>query len=59
VRVTVIGTGFDQRYARGRAGRGARGERAGRPDRGPRIDERQLSTLEISEDEIDVPPFLR
>jgi cell division protein FtsZ len=59
VRVTAIGTGFDQLYARGRAGRGARGERAGRPDRGPRIDERQLSTLEISEDEIDVPPFLR
>jgi cell division protein FtsZ len=59
VRVTVIGTGFDQRYARGRSGRGGRAERAGRPDRGPRIDERQLSTLEISEDEIDVPPFLR
>jgi cell division protein FtsZ len=56
VRVTVIGTGFDQRYARARGGRA---ERARRPDRGPRIDQRQLSTLEISEDEIDVPPFLR
>jgi cell division protein FtsZ len=57
VRVTVIGTGFDQRYARGRGGRAPRSEE--RPDRGPRIDERQRSTLEISEDEIDVPPFLR
>ena len=36
--------------------RGARGDR---PDRGPRISDRQRSTLEISDDEIDVPPFLR
>ncbi len=56
VRVTVVGTGFDQRFARGRGGRG---ERTERPDRGPRIDERQRSTLEISDEEIDVPPFLR
>ena len=55
VRVTVIGTGFDHR-----PGRGARREsRAGRPDRNPRIDDRQRSTLEISDDDIDVPPFLR
>jgi cell division protein FtsZ len=59
VRVTVIGTGFDQRYARGRSGRGSRDERTERPDRRPRMDERQLSTLEISDEEIDVPPFLR
>jgi cell division protein FtsZ len=54
VRVTVIGTGFDHR-----PGRSARRDRAARPDRGPRISERQRSTLEISDDDIDVPPFLR
>jgi len=55
VRVTVIGTGFDHRP--GRSAR--RDSRARRPDRGPRIDDRQRSSLEISEDDIDVPPFLR
>ena len=55
VRVTVIGTGFDHR-----PGLRARSTtRAGRPDRGPRISDRQRSTLEISDDDIDVPPFLR
>jgi cell division protein FtsZ len=55
VRVTVIGTGFDHR-----PGRSARREsRAGRPDRNPRISDRQRSSLEISDDDIDVPPFLR
>jgi cell division protein FtsZ len=56
VRVTVIATGFDHR------GRGLRGREAGRPrprDRGPRIDAGQRSSLEISDDEIDIPPFLR
>ncbi len=55
VRVTVIGTGFDRRHP------GLRGERERdrRADRRPRMDERQLSSLEISDDEIDVPPFLR
>ena len=58
VRVTVIGTGFDHRP--GRAVRGDRKRReSGRPDRGPRIDDRQRSALEISDDDIDVPPFLR
>src|SRR5271168_1604246 len=55
VRVTVIGTGFDHRP--GRAAR--RDSRSRRPDRGPRIDDRQRSSLEISDDDIDVPPFLR
>jgi cell division protein FtsZ len=55
VRVTVIGTGFDHRP--GRTAR--RDSRASRPDRGPSISERQRSTLEISDDDIDVPPFLR
>ena len=57
VRVTVIGTGFDHRP--GRAVRGDRKRRDARPDRGPRIDDRQRSALEISDDDIDVPPFLR
>ena len=56
VRVTVIGTGFDHRPG----SRSARREpRSGRPDRNPRIDDRQRSSLEISDDDIDVPPFLR
>ncbi len=59
VRVTVIGTGFDQRYSGGRSGRSTREERPGRPDRRPRMDDRQLSTLQVADDEIDVPPFLR
>jgi cell division protein FtsZ len=55
VRVTVIGTGFDHR-----PGHAARRERTGRPvDRGPRIGERERSSVEISDEEIDVPPFLR
>jgi cell division protein FtsZ len=55
VRVTVIGTGFDHR-----PGRGARREnRSARPDRNPRISDRQRSNLEISDEDIDVPPFLR
>src|ERR1022692_3885771 len=53
VRVTVIGTGFDHR-----PGRSARRESRSR-DRGPRIDDRQRSNLEISDEDIDVPPFLR
>jgi cell division protein FtsZ len=54
VRVTVIGTGFDHR------GRGARREaRSTRPDRNPRISDRTRSSLEISDEDIDVPPFLR
>src|SRR5438105_7889783 len=54
VRVTVIGTGFDHR-----PGRAARRDTRARRDRGPRIDDRQRSSLEISDEEIDVPPFLR
>ena len=46
---------------RARGGGGFGGSRAaGRsPDRGPRIDDRQRSSLEISDDDIDIPPFLR
>jgi cell division protein FtsZ len=60
VRVTVIGTGFDHRP--GRSVRAERGGRAGRErpaDRGPRIGDRERTSLEISDDDIDVPPFLR
>jgi cell division protein FtsZ len=55
VRVTVIATGFDGR----RPGRDARGARPERPDRGPRLADRDRSSLEISDDDIDIPPFLR
>jgi cell division protein FtsZ len=60
VRVTVIGTGFDHRPGSSRttSRRDSRGTPA-RPDRGPRISDRQRSTLEISDEDIDVPPFLR
>lgn len=51
VRVTVIGTGFDRRHRPGRR-REAERER-------PTIDRSQISSLEISDEEIDVPPFLR
>jgi len=58
VRVTVIGTGFDHRP--GRTGARRETTRAStRPDRGPRISDRQRSSLEISDEDIDVPPFLR
>jgi len=56
VRVTVIATGFD-------TGRGVtrppRRARPGPPDRNPTIDDRQRSSLEIRDDEIDIPAFLR
>jgi cell division protein FtsZ len=54
VRVTVIGTGFDHR-----PGRAVRRESRSRRDRNPRIDESQRSALEIADEDIDVPPFLR
>jgi cell division protein FtsZ len=55
VAVTVIGTGFDHRPG----GRAVREGRRRAADRGPRIDARQRSSLEIADDEIDVPPFLK
>ena len=48
------------RQARRQRLRRAAGERQRGPvDRGPRIDDRQRSSLEIRDDEIDIPPFLR
>jgi cell division protein FtsZ len=66
VRVTVIATGFDKGGTRRLAPRvtervraGAREDRPRPRDRGPRIDDRQRSSLEIKDDDIDIPPFLR
>jgi len=75
VMVTVIATGFDaKRPPRVRAaatpergaGREARPPRSSDSslpreprDRNPRVDDRQRSSLEISDDDIDIPPFLR
>src|ERR687889_742298 len=52
IRVTLIATGFDRRADGGYAFRGER--QRGPVDRGPRIDDRQRSSLEIREDEIDI-----
>src|SRR6478735_7385616 len=57
IRVTVIATGFDHGRARPRSAREE--ARAGRRDRDVRMDERQRSSLEISDDDLDIPPFLR
>jgi cell division protein FtsZ len=58
--VTVIATGFDHS---GRPIRGLRSprddDREGPRDRSPRMSDRQRSSLEISDDDIDIPPFLR
>jgi len=61
VRVTVIATGFDRRSG-GRPGLYdvERGKPRERRDRGDiAMDDRQRSSLEISEDEIDIPSFLK
>src|ERR671910_1010415 len=55
IRVTVIATGFDRAGLRATRAERERGPR----DRGPRIDERQRSSLEIRDDDLDIPPFLR
>jgi cell division protein FtsZ len=58
VRVTVIATGFDHGY--GRRPITARQEtRRTRQDRDVTLDDRQRSSLEISDDDIDIPAFLR
>ena len=58
VRVTVIATGFDTSRPVARLPR--RTGRAGeRPGRDVTLDDRDRSSLEISDDEIDIPPFLR
>jgi cell division protein FtsZ len=60
VRVTVIATGFDHRGGGVARTTSAREEtRRTRRDRDVTLDERQRSSLEISDDEIDIPSFLR
>jgi cell division protein FtsZ len=58
VRVTVIATGFDHGRARPRTAREETRRTADRStrDRSPRV---ERESLEISDDEIDIPPFLR
>jgi cell division protein FtsZ len=58
VRVTVIATGFDHgRLRRGGAERAA--QRGPRRERDVTMDELQRSSLEIRDDEIDIPSFLK
>jgi cell division protein FtsZ len=68
IRVTLIATGFDMASRAGlrdwrpavrSESRGGTTRRQGPPDRGPRIGDRERSSLEISDDDIDIPPFLR
>src|SRR5215210_1223676 len=56
IRVTVIATGFDHGRARPRTAREETRDRARSRDRSPRV---ERSSLEIADDEIDIPPFLR
>ena len=55
VRVTVIATGFDHKRARPGRARVETRSRSRERDRSPRIDD----SLEIRDEDIDVPPFLR
>ena len=59
IRVTVIATGFDHGARRRPRTRRRARRRAGRATAAPRIDDRQRSSLEISDDDLDIPPFLR
>jgi cell division protein FtsZ len=58
VRVTVIATGFDHQGYRRQRTAGEETRRA-RRDRDVSLDDRQRSSLEISDDDIDIPAFLR
>jgi cell division protein FtsZ len=59
VRVTVIATGFDHGRARPGKAREDTRARATERDRSPRIGDRERTGLEISDDDLDIPPFLR
>jgi cell division protein FtsZ len=54
--VTVIATGFDHGRARPRSAREETRRSAQSRDRSPRV---ERESLEISDDDIDIPPFLR
>ena len=56
VRVTVIATGFDHGHRPSTARETTRRERR---DRDVTMDDRQRSSLEISDDDIDIPSFLK
>jgi len=59
IRVTVIGTGFDHKAGRGRAARDETRRSADRStrDRAPRVE--KVSDLEIGDDDLDIPAFLK
>src|SRR6202165_2670627 len=57
VRVTVIATGFDHGHAHPSSARES--TRRARRDRDVTMDDSQRSSLEIRDDEIDIPSFLR
>jgi cell division protein FtsZ len=57
VRVTVIATGFDHGGPQPTQARET--TRRARRDRDVTMDDRQRSSLEISDDEIDIPSFLK
>jgi len=59
VRVTVIATGFDGGRGRPRGIVREEPRPASPRDRSPRVGERERKSLEIPDDEIDIPPFLR
>jgi cell division protein FtsZ len=59
VRVTVIATGFDHKQGRGAARQAGAGSPRSRKDRDVTMDDRQRSTLEIRDDDIDIPSFLK
>jgi cell division protein FtsZ len=58
VRVTVIATGFEHDRVRAPAAR-PQAARTQRRDREVSMDDRQRSSLEIRDDEIDIPSFLK
>jgi cell division protein FtsZ len=59
VRVTVIATGFDHGRMAGGGSLRAPAPSRGRRDRDVTMDDRQRSSLEIRDDEIDIPSFLK
>ncbi len=68
MRVVVIATGFERAQASGRpsfsrpqrSSRDEGGERRPEPhDRDPFMDDSQRSSLEVPDDEIDIPEFLK
>jgi cell division protein FtsZ len=59
VRVTVIATGFDRPRAAQASIPAETSDSARRGDRSTRQSSRDRSSLEISDDDLDIPPFLR